>query len=40
MVWTQLGVYDEASAQKALDSGLNVMMDVCIKVEYMRLRVG
>jgi uncharacterized protein len=40
MVWTQLGVYDEASAQKAVDAGLNVMMDACIKVEYMRLRVG
>ncbi len=39
-VWAQLGVYDEASAQKALDAGLNVVMNACIKVEYMRLRVG
>jgi hypothetical protein len=39
-VWAQLGVYDEASAQKALDAGLNVVMDACIKVEYLRLSVG
>ena len=38
-VWAQLGVYDEASTQKALEAGLNVVMDACIKVEYMRLRV-
>ena len=39
-VWTQLGVYDQPSAQKALDAGLNVVMDACIKVEYVRLGVG
>lgn len=39
-VWTQLGVYDELSAQKALDAGLNVVMDACIKIEYLRLGVG
>jgi hypothetical protein len=39
-VWTQLGVYDQQSAQKALDAGLYVVMDACIKVEYMRLGVG
>jgi uncharacterized protein len=39
-LWTQLGVSDEASAQKALDAGLNVIMDACIKVEYLRLKVG
>lgn len=39
-VWAQLGVYDQPSAQKALDAGLNIVMDACIKVEYMRLRVG
>jgi predicted CoA-binding protein len=39
-VWAQLGVSDESSAQKALDAGLNMVMDACIKVEYMRLRVG
>ncbi len=38
-VWAQLGVYDEPSAKKALDAGLNVVMDACIKVEYLRLKV-
>lgn len=36
-VWAQLGVCDEPSAQKALAAGLNVVMDACIKIEYMRL---
>ncbi|MDJ0515465.1 MAG: CoA-binding protein [Trichodesmium sp. MO_231.B1] len=36
-IWTQLGVRDWQSANKALDAGLNLAMDVCIKVEYLRL---
>ena len=36
-IWTQLGVRDWQSANKALDGGLNLAMDVCIKVEYLRL---
>lgn len=39
-VWAQLGVYDELSAQKALDAGLNVVMNACIKVEYLRLNIN
>jgi len=39
-VWAQLGVSDDLSAQKALDAGLNIVMDACIKVEYRRLRVS
>lgn len=39
-IWAQLGVYDRVSAQKALDAGLNVVMDACIKIEYLRLRVS
>ncbi len=39
-VWAQLGVYDQQSAQKALDAGLNIVMDACIKVEYLRLRIS
>ena len=38
-VWAQLGVYDQLSAQKALDAGLNVVMDACIKIEYLKLKV-
>jgi predicted CoA-binding protein len=34
------GVLDKLSVQKALDAGLNVVMDACIKVEYLRLNVG
>ncbi|MUG91788.1 CoA-binding protein [Scytonema sp. UIC 10036] len=36
-IWAQLGISDEAAAQKALDAGMNVVMDACIKVEYLRL---
>ncbi|QLE43550.1 CoA-binding protein [Nostoc sp. C052] len=39
-VWTQLGIWHQLSAQKAIDAGLNVVMDACIKIEYLRLRVG
>ncbi|MEH2288624.1 CoA-binding protein [Nostoc sp.] len=39
-VWTQLDIWHQPSAQKAIDAGLNVVMDACIKIEYLRLRVG
>ncbi|MEH1943434.1 MAG: CoA-binding protein [Nostoc sp.] len=38
-VWAQLGVWHRSSAQKAIEAGLNVVMDTCIKIEYLRLRV-
>ncbi|MDZ8222489.1 MULTISPECIES: CoA-binding protein [unclassified Nostoc] len=38
-VWAQLGIWDQSSAQKATEAGLNVVMDTCIKIEYLRLRV-
>lgn len=37
VIWTQLGVVDEAAAQKAIDAGIDVVMDRCIKVEHARL---
>ncbi len=39
-VWAQLGVSNQQAAQKALDAGLNVVMDACIKVEYLQLGIG
>lgn len=39
-IWTQLGISNQQAAQKALLSGLNVVMDACIKVEYLRLGIG
>lgn len=38
-LWTQLGIFNAIAARKALESGLNVIMDACIKVEYLRLLV-
>ncbi|OKH31356.1 CoA-binding protein [[Phormidium ambiguum] IAM M-71] len=39
-IWAQSGIYDEHSAKKALQAGLNVVMDSCIKVEYNRLNIS
>lgn len=38
-IWTQLGVVDMAARDAALAAGLDVAMDLCIKVEHARLRV-
>ncbi len=36
-VWMQLGLEHEAAAQRARDSGLNVVMNRCMKKEHTRL---
>jgi predicted CoA-binding protein len=36
-IWIQLGLVDDASAARAVSAGLDVAMDLCIKIEYERL---
>jgi len=37
VVWMQLGIINEAAAEKARGAGLEVVMDRCMKIEHSRL---
>jgi predicted CoA-binding protein len=36
VIWMQTGIINEEAADKAIDAGLSVVMDRCIKVEYRK----
>ncbi|MBF2077722.1 MAG: CoA-binding protein [Synechococcales cyanobacterium T60_A2020_003] len=37
MFWAQLGIQDDATAQRLTAAGITPIMDRCIKIEYLRL---
>lgn len=37
-LWLQLGIRDDDATERAVDAGLDVVQDRCLKVEHQRLR--
>lgn len=40
VLWMQLGIRNEEAAQIALDAGMDVVMDRCVKIEHARILGG
>ena len=40
VLWMQLGVRNEEAARLAIDAGLDVVMDRCVKIEHARILGG
>jgi predicted CoA-binding protein len=40
VIWMQLGIINEAAADRARTAGLDVVMDRCMKIEHARLFGG
>jgi predicted CoA-binding protein len=40
VVWMQLGIVNQDAAKTAVDAGLEVVMDRCMKIEYARIFGG
>ena len=40
VLWMQLGIRNDAAAKMALDAGLDVVMDRCVKIEHARILGG
>jgi len=40
VLWQQIGIKNEEASQKALDAGLDSVMDRCVKIEHGRLFGG